>query len=137
LREIVWAYRFWRAAHHPSLRLRQFEFAASRLDRFQTANVLGRHLREWMNSELAMALVLDEHVNRPGHVPGTLEVAITSLGVEGSDPGAWSDQEERSLIDAYLEKRQATNMTDSSGRAAKIEDFVRLGKLSDARGSFR
>ena len=83
-----------------------------------------------------MALLLDEHVNRPGHVPSTLNDAIRSIGVEASDPGTWSDLEEHHLIDAYLVKRLDTNMTDSRGRASKIEDFVRLGKLSDKRGSF-
>lgn len=136
LRNIEWAYRFWRAGHHESLRACEFMLAASRLDRFATLAVHGKPLREWMSSELAIALILDEHVNRPGHVPGTVRDAIESIGEQSSDPTRWSQEQEHKLIDAYLAKRESTTMTDSSGRAGKIEKFVRLGRLSDRRGSF-
>jgi len=136
LRGIVWAYRFWRAGHHQSLRTCQFLLAASRIDRFANIGVEGEPLREWMSSELGIALILDEHVNRPGHVPRTLRDAIDSLGARSSDLSGWSDQQEHRLIDAYLLKRDATNMTDSRRRAARIENYVRMGKLSDNRGTF-
>ena len=90
-----------------------------------------------MTSELGIALVLDEHVNRPGHVPGTLADAIASLGLQAEDPGQWYDQQEHRLIEAYLHKRHATNMTDSDGRAGKIEKAMLDGAPLDSRGSFK
>jgi hypothetical protein len=134
LRSVTWAYRFWRAGHHPSMRLAQFNLAAGRIKRFSGAVTAGRPLRDWLSSELGIALVLDEHVNRPGHVPGTLQNAIKALGVK--DPSGWTTGDERKLIDAYIAQRNATNMTDPAERAAKIRDFVRQNRLSDERNSF-
>jgi hypothetical protein len=136
LRGIDWAYRFWRAGHHKSLRACQFALAASRIHRFASLDVHGRPLKDWMSSELGMALILDEHVNRPGHVPNTLREAIDSIQVQTSDPKTWSDGDENRLIDVYLSERDATNMTDSRKRAATIEGYVHRGSLSDKRGSF-
>ena len=79
LRKIGWAYQFWRAGHHEGLRTCQFTLAASRIDRFAMVSVHGKPLRDWMSSELAVALILDEHVNRPGHVPSTLLTRFTRL----------------------------------------------------------
>jgi hypothetical protein len=136
-RDVAWAYRFWRAGHHPSMRLAELRHAASRIGRFATAKTAGRTLRDWLSSELGIALMLDEHVNRPGHVPGTLEKAIAALGgAVPKDPAAWTKDHEHRLIDAYLDKRNDTNMTDSDKRAAKIADFARQKRLSEERNSF-
>lgn len=133
LRKIEWAYRFWRAGKHASLRTCQLLLAAKRIDRFRALPVCGKPVQDWMNSELAIALMLDEHVNRPGHVPDTLGRAIHDLRVEAADPLQWSETQEQALIDAYLLQRSRTNMTDSSRRAARIEQ---RGTLSEKRGSF-
>ena len=60
---------------------------------------------------LGIALVLDEHVNRPGHVPGTLETAIGNLA-GNPDPTNWTDAQEGELIDLYIDARNDTNMTN-------------------------
>lgn len=133
LRRVEWAYRFWRAGHHPAMRAAQFALAVSRIGRFRTLATAGKPLNAWMTSELGIALMLDEHVNRPGHVPGTLKTAIATVG--GGDPAAWTTANERKLIDAYIAAREGT-MTDSSLRAKNIRAFVTRGELSDARGSF-
>lgn len=137
LRDITWAYRFWRAGHHSAVRACQFSLARGRIDLFVGKMAAGQPLRNWMSSELAIALVLDEHVNRPGHVPKTLETAIATLGAPGTvTPATWSSDDEHRLIDAYLDARGRTNMTDSDKRADRITEFVRRGQLSDRRNSF-
>ena len=136
LRGIEWAYRFWRAGHHASMRICQFELAASRVARFAELAVQGRPIRAWVSSEYSVALMLDEHVNRPSHVPATLGRAIVAIGADTQDPAGWSDAQEQRLIEAYLTERRTTNMTDSDGRAATIEDAVRGDRLSDRRLSF-
>ena len=136
LRDIVWAYRFWRAGHHPLMRACQLALAAERINSFMTVPTAGLPLKEWLTSELGVALLLDEHVNRPSHVPSTLENAIDAIGTRGSAPSDWTTIDESRLILAYLQARATTSMTDSAIRAQKIEEFVRSRELSDARGSF-
>ena len=67
LRGIEWAYRFWRAGHHASMRSCQFELAASRVARFAELEIHGQPVRAWASSEFGVALMLDEHVNRSGN----------------------------------------------------------------------
>ena len=135
LRGPTWAYRFWRAGHHHDMRACQLSFAAARLARFLDLKAVGVPIRRWLTSEQGVALVLDEHVNRPGHVPGTLQLAITKIGA--TSPAAWRSADEACLIEAYVVARKNTNMTDPIKRAERIADAVRQNTLSDDRGSFR
>ena len=135
LRSAEWAYRFWRAGHDDKIRMSQLRCAASRIAIFLKLPAKGHPISAWLRSEEGIALVLDQHVNRPGHVPDTLEVAIGRLG--GSpDPAGWSTAEEARLIDLYCEEREKTTMTDAAKRAGRIADCVLDGTLSDQRGSF-
>jgi hypothetical protein len=138
LRGVDWAYRFWRAGHGDSLRACELAHAASRISRFSGLAAGAHPLGAWVTSEYGIALVLDEHVNRPGHVPKTLVTALTSLKLTGTktDPATWTDADEAALIEAYLTARSATNMTDSQKRADRIHAAVATGELSQARGSF-
>jgi Bacterial SH3 domain len=136
LRGADWAYRFWRAGHHPVTRGCQLTLAASRIDRFLSLPVAGQPLNAWLSSEQGIALILDEHVNRPGHVPGTLATALTAQGLTGADPSGWATADEASLIAAYLTARAPTSMTDSQKRADQIAACVTAGELSGERGSF-
>jgi hypothetical protein len=138
LRSASWAYRFWRAGHHPTIRECELALAAERIGRFISAPTSGHPLGAWLTSEHGAALVLDEHVNRPGHVPKTLTDAIAGLSLTPgkSDPAGWDAEDEARLIDAYLVARDKTNMTDSKNRALRIAERVRAGELSDARGSY-
>ncbi|MES2341212.1 MAG: SH3 domain-containing protein [Pseudomonadota bacterium] len=135
LRGAAWAYRFWRAGHHHDMRACELSFAASRMARFLDAKAAGIPVRRWLTSEQGVALVLDEHVNRPGHVPGTLQAAIAKLGVH--DPANWTTADEARLMAAYVLARKATNMTDPLKRAERIAEAVHQGTLSDDRGSFQ
>jgi peptidoglycan hydrolase-like protein with peptidoglycan-binding domain len=139
LRSATWAYRFWRAAHHPLVRRCQILWAAARIDRFSGKPLHGRQLREWLSSELGMAMILDQHVNRPAHVPATLNKALTELlgaGTVQADPGLWTLHDEDALLDRYVELRAATNMTDQLGRANRLIAMAEHGHLSAERGSF-
>lgn len=140
LRQVKWAYRFWRAGQHDAVRLAEFDFAAGRIGRFIDADTLGRPLRAWISSELGIAQLLDEHTNRPGHVPGTLRLGLQALfGGRPPDPSRWQSADERRLIAAYLKARHArtrSRMTDSEARAGRIAAMAEQGGLSAARGSF-
>lgn len=131
LRGADWAYRFWRAGHHHQVRGVELAHAAARIGRFLGLPVAGHPLRQWLTSEHGIALVLDEHVNRPGHVPGTLAAAIAALGADA--PG---EAGEAALIRAYETARARTTMTDPKLRAQRLAECVHEGALSAEPGSF-
>jgi hypothetical protein len=135
LRAAQWAYRFWRAGQDDTVRACELSLAAARVASFMRLPAAGHLVGDWLTSEYGVALVLDEHVNRPGHVPRTLQTAIGGLPA-GTDPAGWGDQEEADLIDRYIAARGATNMTDSAKRAISVGDCVHAGLLLDQRGSF-
>lgn len=140
LRSPEWTYRFWRAGHHPVVCQCQLAHGAGRIGRFISAPVHGHPLNAWLTSELGIAQVLDEHVNRPGHVPKTLESALGALIANASvssDPASWSQAQEDQLITKYVAVRTtSTDMTNSTTRAAHLFDLAHDGKLSAARHSF-
>jgi len=142
LRTLARAFQFYRAGHHDLMRQVEIEQAASRIDLFYrdaSHRVRGRFIADFVTSEFGVALLLDEHVNRPGHVPGTLAGAVNQLiSIIGKDdPATWTDQDERRLTDIYIQKRNQTNMTDSQNRADRIRQAVSAGLASDGRGSFQ
>jgi hypothetical protein len=132
LRKPEWAYRFWRAGHDKTVRAVQVFHAMRRIDRIKSLIIQGRPLMDYVSSEYGMALVLDQHVNRPGHVVATLEAALTGLPV----PSTWSNADEAAFLDRYLAKRASTTMTHSTERAEAIHTAVVSGDLSAGRGSF-
>jgi hypothetical protein len=140
LRTLDWAYRFWLAGHDDALRVVQIEHAMDRLGIFYRSakhEIAGRPIADYVTSEAGVALLLDQHVNRPGHVPKTLAAAIAKLPKrQAARPAAWSDKTERAVLERYLELRAATTMTDSDKRAQVVLDAVTRGVISDRRGSF-
>lgn len=139
LRTLEWAYRFWRAGHNDIVRLMQIKQAMGRINVFYRSPrhpINGRFIADYVTSECGVALLLDQHVNRPGHVPGTLAKAVSRMG-GASDPQHWSDDDEARLLDLYVELRAATNMTDSDKRAHVIFEAVDNHILSNQRGSFK
>ena len=107
----------------------------ARIQQFHQKEVADLTVADWLTSEYGIALVLDEHVNRPGHVPGTLETPIGNLP-GNPDPTNWTDAGERQFIDLYIDARDETNMTNPKQRAANITRCVHDGALSAKRGSF-
>ena len=140
LRTPDWAYRFWRAGHDDRVRRAQVDHAMARIQVFyrSPARRIGeRFVGDYATSELLVALLLDQHVNRPGHVPQTLAQAIGKLQGAPADPGVWTDTQERKLCELYLQFRALTTMTDSQKRADSIRRGVAQGLISDRRRSFQ
>lgn len=59
----------------------------------------GRNVADYVSSECGVALLLDQHVNRPGYVPKTLAQAIGRINAS-SDPKRWADKDEKNLLEA-------------------------------------
>jgi hypothetical protein len=141
LRALEWAYRFWRAGHDDVVRRVQIEHAIGRIDDFYRTprkKIGQRFVADYVTSEYGVALLLDQHVNRPGHVPKTLAQAVRGVTAElGEDrPETWGFAEEQRLLDRYLDLRHNTSMTDSRKRAQETQRAVADGLASDQRGSF-
>jgi hypothetical protein len=139
LRTLDWAYRFWLAGHNDVVRRVQIEHAAGRIDDFyrNPRKTIGqRFVADYVTSEYGVALILDQHVNRPGHVPRTLAQAVRATAPELGPPEAWGTAEEQRLLDRYLDLRHATLMTSSAKRAQETQRVVARGLASDQRGSF-
>jgi hypothetical protein len=137
LRTATWAYRFFRAGWFDEVRQAEFDLACARIDRFIGLKVRGFAIGDWFKSQHGIALVLDQHVNRPGYVVSSINAAIGALpAAVAANPTNWTTTEERQLIEAYSDAREHTQMTDPAGRATRISDCVHAGTLSDDRGSF-
>jgi hypothetical protein len=142
LRTLDWAYRFWLSGQDDTVRQAEIEHAMSRVDLFYRCPrclINTRFVGDYVSSEYGIALLLDQHVNRPGHVPGTLSRAVTTLvGQLGADsPQGWQNTQEQRLLDLYLANRALTSMTDSNARAQRIQQAVTSGLASNQRNSFQ
>jgi hypothetical protein len=142
LRTLDWAYRFWLAGQDDTVRVAEIEHAMSRVDLFfrcPRCLINTRFVGDYLSSEYGVALMLDQHVNRPGHVPGTLARAVADLVAQlGADtPQTWQDAQESRLITLYLQKRAQTSMTNSDARARSILQAVNAGLASSQRGSYQ
>lgn len=141
LRTLEWAYRFWLAGHDNVVRKVEVLFAASRIDVFYRSNHMkigGRFIADYVTSEYGVALLLDQHVNRPGHVSNTLAKAVNKLAADigSDDPSDWGFEQERRLLELYADFRSRTSMTNSDARAHRTRAAVTAGRASDQRGSF-
>lgn len=141
LRTLEMAFRFFRAGQDDRMRQVEVEYAASRIDLFYrdpTHRIRNLFIADFVSSEFGVALLLDEHVNRPGHVPDTLAGAVNQfITASGkSDPTTWTDQDEATLLNIYIQRRNNTNMTSSNDRANRIRQAVDNGLASAKRGSF-
>lgn len=140
LRTYEWAFSFWFSGQDPLVQSIQTQHALERIRRFYKSDayrVKGHYVSNLLTSEYGVALVLDNHVNRPGYVRPCLEKAMDQAGL--SNPSSWGTAEERKLIDAYLKVREtygSSPMTDAGKRAAVTRKYVDNGAISDQRGSF-
>ena len=133
LRKPIWAYRFWRAAHDRAVRHAQLMLAMDRLALFYSIPqpaLGGIAISDFVTSEYGVALLLDQHVNRPAHVLPTVAEAVGVFRAqrEKADPASWTTEDELALIAFYLQSRAKTNMTDSQKRADTLADDARLSK---------
>ena len=146
LRTLEWAFRFFKSGHDDGVRQVEIDHAAGRIDQFYPKAVIrNRMIGDFVTSEAGVALILDEHVNRPGHVIppagalSTIAKAVNQFVTEhgSDDPENWTDAEERRLLEIYIQIRNTTNMTDSQKRANRIHDAVTAGLASDHRLSYQ
>jgi hypothetical protein len=141
LRKPIWGYHFWRAGHDRDVRACEIELAMGRIDVFyaKPSDLLkGKSIKDFITSEYGVALLLDQHVNRPGHVPKTVAGAINAFAAKPGkgNPANWTTDDEKNVLKAYLMARAGTSMTNSDKRAESIKDAVDAGQLSEERGSF-
>ncbi len=143
-RKPEWAFHFWLAAQQPELQAVEIEHALSRLKAFYwnpRYAINGFTISEIITSEYGVALLLDNHVNRPSYVQPTLAQAMQKTGL--NNPTMWGTAEERRLIDAYLQERVTFTtgsynpMTKAQERAAVTRKYLQQGVISDARNSFK
>ncbi len=144
MRQPIWALRFAIAGMDALVQSVQVLHAISRLDRFYftpTQTLQGFTLSQILNSEYAVALLLDHHVNRPSHVIPCVADAIARVGLTPAQVAQSSTDNEALIIQNYLTLRETfggkSSMTNSRGRAALIKQAIATGNLSPQRFSFR
>ena len=88
-----------------------------------------------------MALLLDQHVNRPSHVIGCVADAITRSGLTPAKIANNSADNEALIIQNYLTLRETYGgvnaMTKSGERANLIRQEIVKSNLSTQKFSFR
>lgn len=145
LRTNEWATRFFEAGQDPAIQAIQVEHAASRLLNFywkEKLKTTGDLLSDVVTSEFGVALLLDNHVNRPGYVRRCVDKAMSTMS--NQKPSTWDTAEEEELIKAYLRIRKTypddgnpnRPMTDAAKRGERNVRLVKQGKLKTERGSF-
>jgi len=116
----------------------EMQHALDRLKSFYwKQNVAGKAPADFISSEYGVALLLDNHVNRPGYVARCILNGYKNSGLKFSKQ--WDSKEEQLLIDAYLDVRKdfgRSPMTDAVKRANVTKKYVKKGLLSEERGSF-
>jgi hypothetical protein len=142
LREHIWAYRFARAGADIEVQAAQILHAINRINQFyfvKSSKLDGYALVDLITSEYGVALLLDNHVNRPGYLRGCVAAALERSNLTAEEMARGGDEEERLVIKNYLDVRQTYGrnpMTDARQRASVTRGYVVDGIISDGRGSF-
>jgi hypothetical protein len=142
LREPVWAFRFARAGADLEIQAAQILHAVNRINQFyfaKSAKLDGHALADLITSEYGVALLLDNHVNRPGYVRGCVAAALERSRLTDADMSRGGDEEEQLVIKNYLEIRETYGknpMNDARQRASVTRGYVVDGIISDSRRSF-
>ena len=142
LREHIWAYRFVRAGADIEVQAAQILHSINRINQFyfvKSSKLDGYALVDLITSEYGVALLLDNHVNRPGYLRGCVAAALERSNLTAEELARGGDEEEQLVIKNYLDIRQTYGkypMTDARQRAAVTRGYVVDGIISDGRGSF-
>ncbi|MDX2254588.1 MAG: LysM domain-containing protein [Pseudanabaenaceae cyanobacterium bins.39] len=144
MRQPLWALRFAIAGMDAVVQSVQILHAVSRLDRFYFTpmQALGGYaLSQLLNSEYAVALILDHHVNRPSHVVGCVADAIAQARLTPAQIAQGSGDLELTILQSYLNLRDtyggSSAMTKSRERANQAAQLVNAGVISSRRFSFQ
>jgi LysM repeat protein len=141
LRDHIWAYRFARAGADIEVQAAQIRQAINRIQQFyyvKSARLSGYSLADLITSEYGMALLLDNHVNRPGYVLGCVAEALDRSNLSAERLYRGGDEEEQRVIKNYLDVRETYGrypMTDARQRASVTRGYVVDGIISASRGS--
>lgn len=142
LREPIWAYRFIRAGADIEVQATQILHAIIRLNQFyfvKSSKLDGYTLGDLITSEYGVALLLDNHVNRPGYVHSCVAEALGRSDLTAEEAYRGGDEEEQLVIRNYLDVRESYGrrpMTDARQRASVTRGYVADGIISALRGSF-
>jgi len=143
LRSPLWAYRFALAGADEQVNAAQIAHALGRIGQFYfkpEKRLGGRALAELVTSEFGVALMLDNHVNRPAYVVPCIARALSACGMSPGELASGSDDDERGVLKKYLKIRQnhgSTPMTNAQPRGKVTRAHLDNGVISDQRGSFR
>ena len=138
-----WCFYFWKAGQDPLVQAVSLMHAFSRISVFYRSSkyqIHGHDIADVVTSEYGIALVLDNHVNRPGYVRSCLTKAVSAAGLADVDPGNWDTADERLVIEHYLHIRRmhgSSPMTDADKRARVTKKYLTRGVISPERRSLR
>jgi hypothetical protein len=80
LKKLRFVFCFIKAAENENFRKIQYKIAVDRVDTARNVKVIGeRKVQSYITSRLGVALVLDQHVNRPGLVDETVRNAVNAV----------------------------------------------------------
>ena len=142
LREHIWAFRFAQAGADIEVQAVQVLHAVNRINQFyfvSSSRLDGYALADLITSEYGVALLLDNHVNRPGYVRGCVAEALNRSNLSAAEMSAGGDAEEQLVIKNYLDIRETYGkwpMTDARQRANVTRGYVVDGIISASRDSF-
>lgn len=137
-----WALRFALAGKEPAICAVQVLHAINRFNRFYfnaDAGFAGLSINDMLSSEYAASLMLDQHVNRPGHVKAVVAAALAQSGLTAPQLANGTDADEMKVINKYLSIRKTfgkSPMTNSDTRAKVVKNFLDKGLISAGKGSF-
>jgi LysM repeat protein len=141
-RNNTWALRFALAGKDPAICAAQVLHAINRFNSFYfipDQAFGGLSINDMLSSEYAASLLLDQHVNRPGHVKDVVSTALKQAGFTPQQLAAGSDADEMRMINKYLAIRRTfgkSPMTNSDTRAKVVKNFLDKGLISAKKRSF-
>ncbi len=138
-----WALRFALAGQEPSICAVQVLHAINRFNTFYFSpldKLSGFSLNQLLSSEYAASLLLDQHVNRPGHVIDVVNVALQQTSITAQELSSGNDELELKVLKKYIEIRKAfgkSPMTNSDIRATIVKKYLDKDLISSKIGSFK
>lgn len=142
-RDNLWALRFALAGQEPTLCAVQVLHAINRFNRFYftaQSKFGGLSINDMLSSEYAASLLLDQHVNRPGHVNDVVAAALAKAGLSAQQLASGTNADELNVINKYLQIRLTfgrSPMTHSATRALVVKRYLDNGSISAKKESFK
>jgi len=141
-RNNIWALRFALAGKDSTICAVQVLHAINRFNRFyfvKDVDFAGLSINDMLSSEYVASLLIDQHVNRPGHVKAVVSEALKQSGITAQQLANGTDADELKVINKYLAIRKTfgkSPMTNSDTRANVVKNFLDKGLISAKKRSF-